>query len=103
MMASLVRRLEVAKTANDSELTKILEQERQQIAFPVTTCKQQQLTTWLKTFRQGVATILGGFKPQVCQFVNGSDCWWYAIDPKTGQCIYADSKAELRLWIEENY
>ena len=99
MMASLVRRLEVAKTANDSELTKIIEQERQQIAFPVTRCKQQQLTTWLKTFKQGVATIFGSFKPQVCQFVNGSDCWWYAIDPKTAESIYADSKAELRLWI----
>ncbi len=40
---------------------------------------------------------------QVRQFVNGSDMMWYAFDPTTGQCVYADSEAELRLWIEQNY
>jgi hypothetical protein len=40
---------------------------------------------------------------QAHQFVNGSDMMWYAFDPTTGQCVYADSEAELRIWIEENY
>ncbi len=103
MMASLAHRLEVAKAANDFQLAKLLEREEQQLTSPATQRQQLRLTTWLNTCRQSIAALLGGSKPQVCQFVSGSDCWWYAIDPKTGQSVYADSKAELRLWIEKNY
>lgn len=103
MMASLARRLEVARAANDSQLVKLLEREKQQVASPATKRDEQRSPAWLKTFKQAVAAITGGSKPQVCQFANGSDRWWYAIDPQTGHCVYADSEAELRLWIKENY
>jgi hypothetical protein len=63
----------------------------------------RSFTTWLKTCKQKITEALfGSYQLQVCQFMNGSDLWWYAFDPRTGDCVYADSEAELRLWIEHH-
>ncbi len=103
MMASLVRRKEVAKAANDFQLVKLLKQEEQQVAFQASKRNEPRANAWLNAFRQSVAALFGSSELQVHQFANGTDRWWYTFDPRTGRCVYADSEAELRLWIEENY
>ena len=58
----------------------------------------------LKKFQQSLVEMFAHRNElQVHQFVNGSDVMWYAFDPTTSRCVYADSEAELRIWIEQNY
>lgn len=103
IMASLARRVEAARAANDRRLIELLEQEKQQIAS-TTKLKTPSLVSWLKTFGQAVFKALRGeSKLHVSQFINGSDRWWYAFNPHTGECVYADSEAELKLWIKQHY
>jgi hypothetical protein len=65
----------------------------------------KSLVERLKRLQQTVANTVAAdrFHPQIHKFAHGRDLWWYTFDPRTGQCIYADSEAELRLWIEQNY
>jgi len=105
MMASLARRMEVAQSRNDFRLVELLEQEKAQIAADANTNGiLRSLAAGLKTLQQRlVRAVFGGAELQVHEFGIGSDHWWYAFDPQTGQTVYADSEAELRLWIEANY
>jgi hypothetical protein len=105
VLASLTRRLEVAKSSNNSQLVALLEQEKQQVDnIAVSHKKLQSPIAWLHALQQHfVDAITPNRELQVSQFMNGSDLWWYAFDPRTGQCVYADSEAELRLWVKENY
>lgn len=110
MLASVSHRLEVAKASNDRRLIELLERERQQLesGYSVPESSTQVLNAGIKAI---VAPLLSRLQNwfaqrsalQVSQFVNGSDQWWYAFDPQTGKFVYADSEAELRLWIKENY
>lgn len=104
-MASLARRLEVARATHNAQLVELLEQEKRQVVAPAPTPERaQSRTSWFHTLRERISKALFGTPElQACQFVNGSDHWWYAIDPQTGECVYADSEAELRVWIEQNY
>ncbi len=103
IMTSLVQRLQKARGANDFRLVQLLEQEKSQIeqAVPQFEARSHRLTAiqnWLNNILFGKAEL------QVSQFVDSaSDEWWYAFDPQTGGCVYADSEAELRLWIKDNY
>ncbi len=65
----------------------------------------KELGIWLENLKQIIAKALfvDNSELQVHQFMNGSDLMWYAFDPRTGQSVYADSEAELRIWIEDNY
>lgn len=103
-MASLAHRLDVARTTNNAHLVALLEQERQQVALNDTAGAVQTQRNWWTTITQFVVKqLFGGSELQVCEIVDGRDRWWVASDPQTGQFVYADSEAELRLWIEENY
>ena len=104
MMASLTRRLEAARVAQNFQLVELLEQEKQQLSKTALSRSLPVRSNWLQSLNQRVAEILfGGTTLQVNRFANGSDLWWYAIDPQTGRYVYADSEAELRLWIQQNY
>lgn len=105
MMDSLAYRLNVAQAARNTHLIELLEQEKQQLA-----AKENDRGTliakkgWLKAILEGVSQVfLSGSTLQVSEFNSGSDRWWYAFDPQTGEQVYADSEVELRLWIKENY
>lgn len=103
MMASLARRIEAAKQADNLQLIELLEQEKQQVRS-LTNEELNPTSSWFAALKQAIVKALfGGSDLQVCHFVNGSDEWWYLTDPRTGQQVYADSEAELRLWIKENY
>ena len=104
IMASLAHRLQVAKAANNARLVALLEQEKQQVT-PVRSCDvaPSPKSWWLTTVQRITQLLFGGASLQVCEIVDGSDRWWVASDPRTGQVVYADSEAEMRLWIEENY
>jgi hypothetical protein len=100
MMASLAHRLEAARVASNLPLIEQLEQERLQITDTVASERRP----WWQALQENLAEALfGGTELKVHEFTNGSDRWWYAIDPRTGRYVYADSDAELRLWIRENY
>jgi hypothetical protein len=105
MLASLRHRLEIAREANNLQLVEQLEREKQQIAPDAPQYRiSESLSAWLSSIRQSIANVIAA-EPnlEVRQFGNGSDRWWYAFDPRTGDCVYADSEAELRVWIKENY
>lgn len=103
IMTSLAQRLQRAKSSNDLRLIQLLEQEKKQIEQKVLPLESRSrgLTTiqnWLSD------RLFGKDGLQVSQFVDSAkDNWWYAFDPQTGNCVYADSEAELRLWIKDNY
>lgn len=103
ILTALSHRLQRAKKANDFRLVQLLEQERQQIEQEVPQLKSR--SRWLNTIPTWLNSILfGKAELQVSQFVDSAkDDWWYAFDPQTGRCVYADSEAELRLWIKHNY
>ncbi len=105
MMDSLAYRLEIARTARNTQLIELLEQEKRQISAHSTSRKAlNALEAWLEAAKEGLSTVFfGGSTLQVSEFNSGSDHWWYAFDPRTGACVYADSEVELRLWIKANY
>ena len=109
MMASLNHRLDVARANCNANLVALLEQEKQQVAPTMTAGVARSgfhraHRHWWKAATQYLADrLFGGSALQVAEIVDGSDRWWVASDPRTGQFVYADSEAELRLWIEEHY
>ncbi|WP_203031953.1 hypothetical protein [Leptolyngbya sp. Cla-17] len=102
-MTSLAERLQRAESANDFRLVQLLEQEKKQIEQEVHQLEPRSL--WLNTLQNWLNRMLFNKNElQVSQFVDGAnDQWWYAFDPQSGSCVYADSEAELRLWIKNNY
>ncbi len=109
MMASLARRLEAARAAENMELLQLLEQEQRQLAKLTGSASQSQLIsgmlTWLKSLTQTVVDALN--QPHELEVQQITDpagvSWWYAWDPRTGKCLYADTENEVRMWIEQNY
>lgn len=105
MIRSLSQRMEAANAANDRQLVALLERERQQLN-PVVTSEgiARSLDRWIQGLKQGATNLIAGqTKLQVYQYRDGSDSWWYAFDPQSGNCVYADSEAELQGWIDDNY
>jgi hypothetical protein len=105
MMDSLQRRWEAAQAKKDKRLLGLLEQEKYQLRKEVYHPNAwQALQSGFYSVQKGINRILfGGSTLQVNEFDVGSDHFWFASDPRTGECVYADSESELRLWIEENY
>lgn len=104
IMASLAHRLQVARAANNARLVALLEQEKQQVTSVRSPDVAPSPKSWWLTTVQRIRQVMsGGVSLQVCEVVDGSDRWWVASDPRSGQVVYADSEAEMRLWIEENY
>ncbi|MEX0270608.1 hypothetical protein AB3R30_15810 [Leptolyngbyaceae cyanobacterium UHCC 1019] len=102
-MTSLAQRLQRAKSSNDFRLIQLLEQELKQVEQEVPPLEPR--SHWLTTIQNWLSRISSSkAELQVSQFVDSArDIWWYAFDPQTGHCVYADSEAELRLWIRDNY
>lgn len=105
MIRSLNQRMEAANAANDRQLVALLERERQQLNPMVTPDGMaRSLDRWFQALRQNVVTVMGGpTELRVYEYQDGGDSWWYAFDPQTGDCVYADSEAELQRWIDDNY
>lgn len=105
MMDSLQHRWEAAHAKMDKRLLELLEQEKYQLRKEVYHPNVwQTLQAGFHSVQKGINRVLfGGSTLQVNEFVVGSDHFWFALDPLTGKCVYADSESELRLWIEENY
>ncbi|MDX2243912.1 MAG: hypothetical protein NW224_24815 [Leptolyngbyaceae cyanobacterium bins.302] len=104
VVASLNHRLAIAKANQDQHLVELLEREQKQIAgdadFHPGSLHQHLATLWgdLVTLVRGDASL------QVWQSVDQQgDRWWCAYNPQTGQSVYAESEAEMRIWIDANY
>jgi hypothetical protein len=102
-MTSLAQRLQRARSANNFRLVQLLEDEKQQLEQEFSPPKAR--SPWLTSLQNWLNSILfGNTELQVSQFVDSAnDQWWYAFDPQTGRCVYADSEIELRLWIKDHY
>ncbi|WP_146141274.1 hypothetical protein [Stenomitos frigidus] len=104
IIASLNHRLAVAKASHNANLVAVLEREQQQVAPKAASSVVHSGRNWWQTMTRSITDkLFGGSVLQVVEIVDGRDRWWVASDPRTGQLVYADSEAELRLWIEENY
>lgn len=105
LLTSLSHRLEVARATRNFELIELLEQEKRQMtATQAHHNSQWSLFVHFTILKQHLTNAIAPKSAlQVSQFVNGSDRWWYIFDPRTASYIYADSEAELKLWLKENY
>ncbi|MGB8700590.1 MAG: hypothetical protein WCD18_14330 [Thermosynechococcaceae cyanobacterium] len=105
MLDSLAYRLTAAKAAHNAHLVALLEQEKRQIEAELTPRNwMRSLQAGVQALETGLQTLLfGSATLQVHEYSAGADHWWYAFDPNTGNCVYSDSEAEVRQWIEENY
>lgn len=120
MLASLERRLNVAKAACNWQLIELLEVERQEISprsFGAKTlrrnasCKKSPDSGLLSSWQFELQDIWHKFiemclpkkELQIEQTADSNgNTWWYACNPQTGQSVYSGSEAEMRLWIETN-
>ncbi|MBW4541295.1 MAG: hypothetical protein KME43_19470 [Myxacorys chilensis ATA2-1-KO14] len=96
ILTSLAHRLEAAKAANNVQLIKLLEREKAEVTAPIAT--QRATVTWQAL----IQSFFNRSAQPIHRFENGSDRWWYTIDPRTGREVCADSEAELRLWIQQH-
>jgi hypothetical protein len=105
MLESLTYRLNAARSARNAQLIEKLEQEQQQLASNGSAqARLRFVESCWKAIKQGVSQVFWNASTlQVCEFSCGSDRWWYTFDPSTGECIYADSEAELSVWIQKTY
>ena len=105
MMDSLQHRWETAQAKKDKRLLELLEQEKYQLRKEAYHPNAwQSLQSGFHSVQKGINKIFfGGSTLQVNEFDVGSDHFWFASDPMTGRCVYADSESELIIWIEENY
>lgn len=104
VIASLNHRLAIAKANQDQHLVELLEQEQKQIAGDVEShpgSLQQHLAILWDDL---VTLVRGDSNLRVWQSVDQQgDRWWCAYNPQTGQSVYAESEAEMQIWIEQNY
>jgi hypothetical protein len=103
MRASLAYRLEVARSARNIQLIETLEQEQQQLTANVKAqAVLRVVESHLKAIKRGVSNAFWGDSARrVSEFRCGSDRWWYAVDPATGEFRYADSEVELHAMLEK--
>jgi hypothetical protein len=104
MIASLYHRLEVAKASQNQTLIQLLEQEQRQLeAQFAPSSPLELLLDWFSKLRSALGKLCFGTQGiQIREFSNGYDYWWYACDFEAGRCFYADSKAELAVWLQEH-
>lgn len=102
MLASLNRRLEVARQSNNLPLIDLLQQEQQQlVAGKSGAVWLQRLQTWWKGMADAVARST---QLQISEMQDeAGNRWWHAYDPNTGQRVYTDSETEIMLWVEQHY
>ncbi len=100
ILSSLEHRLEVAKAACNLPLIELLEHEKKSTVTAKTARSVEQPSLWHRFVENFV--IKAELQVKQINDVQG-DIWWYAYDPKTGNCVYADTDSDLRSWIESNY
>jgi hypothetical protein len=103
MMESLAYRLNVARSAQNTQLIEKLEHEQQQLAPNASAQAGLRLVEFcLNAMKTGVSQVLWNSSMlRVEEFRCGSDHWWYAVDPTTGEFRYADSEVELHATLEK--
>jgi len=106
MMASLERRLTVARARDDRSLIELLEQERRQLeAVNPSKALISGAIAWMTNLWHRVSqSVNDATKLQVWQSSDEQgNRWWFAYDPTTGHSTCTDSESEMRVWIEQNY
>ncbi|MFQ3585917.1 MAG: hypothetical protein SNJ85_13535 [Cyanobacteriota bacterium] len=104
--ASLARRLEAARAANNTRLVELLEQEQQQLAAEYGTAHSSPaLLEGLRHAWEHLKEVLTARDElRVRQWVDGTGVvWWYAQDPITGDRLCTHSDWELMDWIEKHH
>jgi hypothetical protein len=101
--ASLTRRLEVARAAQNFQLIALLEQEQKQLGL----AKKQPASALFAKIKQvwnsWMDAIAHHSMLSIDQIMSDSGTvLWRAYDPHTGKTLYAESETEIVQWIEDN-
>ncbi len=103
LLTLLSRRLESARAQHNPSLVAALEYEYQQLTVasqPPASVGRQLQNLWASF----AATLSEWNKVQIEQVVNAQgQPSWSAYNPQSGEAILTASKAEMNLWIRENY
>ncbi|MGV0027534.1 hypothetical protein [Phormidesmis priestleyi] len=111
ILASLSRRIAVAKAAQNVELVFLLEQERRQFdqnnqprMRAISSSDPQGVADQIKqVWRNWMRAIDESSRLSVERIVGDSGViLWRAYDPMTGKTLYAESSSEVVKWIEDN-
>ncbi|MGY2765829.1 hypothetical protein [Synechococcus sp. JA-2-3B'a(2-13)] len=104
--ASLARRLEAARAANNTRLMELLKQEERQLAaeYGGRDPFSSALFRGLRHLWQSLKEVLAACDElRVRQWVDGSGMvWWSVQDPITGERLCTHSEGELMEWIEKH-
>lgn len=96
ILESLIRRLEVARSTRNLRLVELLEQEKRQYEIERIAVVPLLLTRLRTTIQQ-----IFHHEQSIYEWQNGTDHGWFTFDPMTGQGVWGESEAELRLWLKE--
>jgi hypothetical protein len=61
------------------------------------------LTHFLFTRLRRIVQRIFDPKQPIYEWQNGTDHGWFTFDPMTGQGVWGESEAELRLWLREQW
>ncbi len=101
--ASLTRRLEVAKAAQNFHLVALLEQEQQQLGLAKKHHGSDLVTQIKQVWNSWMDAIAHHSMLSIDQIMSDSGTvLWRAYDPRTGKTLYAESESEVVQWIEDN-
>jgi hypothetical protein len=103
--ASLAHRLEIARAAQNTQLIALLEQEQRQLGLQSTVADRwSSLGDRVSRWWQACMVAIDQHSQLSVQQVSteSGEILWRAYDPHTGKTLYADSKAEVVKWIEDN-
>ncbi|MBI4780237.1 MAG: hypothetical protein HY785_02825 [Oscillatoriophycideae cyanobacterium NC_groundwater_1537_Pr4_S-0.65um_50_18] len=101
--ASLSRRLEVARAAQNFQLIALLEQEQKQLGLAPNQHGLAFVNKVKQVWNSWMDAIARQSMLSIDQIVGDSGTvFWRAYDPRTGKTLYAESESEVLQWIEDN-
>jgi hypothetical protein len=98
ILKSITHRLEVARLTHNRQLVESLEQEKRQYELE----KVAVVPCLLIRLRRVIQQIFH-HEQLIYEWHNGTDHSWFTFDPTTGQGVWGESEAELRLWLKEQW
>lgn len=98
ILKSLIHRLEVARSSHNRRLVELLEQEKRQYEL-----ERAAFVPFLLYRLQRIIQRIFYREQPIYKWQNGTDHSWFTFDPITGQGVWGDSEAELRVWLKEQW
>ena len=101
--ASLARRLDRARAAQNTQLLALLEQEQQQLGGIAPNQRMSGLTRWFAVIWHRLSeAIAHRSELSIEKLMSDGVIYWRAYNPTTNETRYAETEAEIIDWIEAN-